>query len=610
MTRGKPPRSHARPATGAARDAAAASVPSPAAAGNRRALALPLSFTAALVALAFLPAAQREPGVRWAFLGAAGLLLAWNAALFRRGAARAPGIKVVIRRPHWLQPLVQLTIYAYWFTYWPQVGRSAHLIVAQLAFAYAFDMLLSWSRRDTYELGFGPCPIILSMNLFLWFKPDWFWLQFVMVAVGFAAKELVRWDRDGRRVHIFNPSSLPLALAAVALLATGSTDLTWGNEIALSLEWPRNIYELLFFISLPGQLLFGVVTMTLPALVVVYGLSAAYFAWFGTYFFIGPVPLAVFLGMLLLFTDPATAPRTDLGRIIYGMLYGLGVFVAYALLDWAGQKTFYDKLLPVPLLNLSVRAIDRLARSPRLARLDPGRWLAGIPERAKHLIYVAVWAGVFFSIRGAHGVGDLHPANRLPFWQQACAEGKRNACRTVVTMESVFCGGGSGWACNELGIYVAEQRPELAERFPPARSFERACQLGFEGGCRNAESLGLGAPLRHRPPDLGDYDVLLEPKALPDPATPADLVRVACAHGWTDGCMSLGNLYTDGRLVARDPARGAVGFEKACAGGEAVGCAVLGDLYRRGDGVAADPARAASLHARACALGLAATCAR
>ena len=30
--------------------------------------------------------------------------------------------------------------------------------------------LLGWSRRDTYTLGFGPFPIVLSTNLFLWFK--------------------------------------------------------------------------------------------------------------------------------------------------------------------------------------------------------------------------------------------------------------------------------------------------------------------------------------------------------------------------------------------------------------------------------------------------------
>ena len=85
-------------------------------------------------------------------------------------------------------------------------------------FAYAFDALLAWSRRDTYTFGFGPFPIIFSTNLFLWFKPDWFYLQFLLVAVGFAAKELIRWNKDGRRVHIFNPSSFTLAVFSLALL--------------------------------------------------------------------------------------------------------------------------------------------------------------------------------------------------------------------------------------------------------------------------------------------------------------------------------------------------------------------------------------------------------
>ena len=598
------------------RPVALAATPSPpprAPAGAPRALALPLLFAALLAGLAFVPAARDEPGVHWAFLGAAGALAAWNLTLWRRpSGTRRPTFQIVIRRPHWLQPLVQLTIYVYWSRTSPQVGQAVHLIAAQLAFAYAFDMLLVWSRRDTYELGFGPCPVILSMNLFLWFKPDWFWLQFVMVAVGFGAKEVFRWQRDGRRAHIFNPSSFPLAIVSVGLLLTAGTDLTAGNDIATSLGAPRHIYELLFFISLPGQFLFGVAVMTLPALVVAYGLSAAYFAWFGTYYFAGPVPLAVVLGMLLLFTDPATAPRTDLGRILYGMLYGLGVFVAFGLLEAAGERTFYDKLLPVPLLNLSVRALDRFASRPAMARLDPGRWLARIPQRGKHLVYMAVWALAFFGIRAVHGVGDVHPAHRLPFWQQACKEDRRHACRTVVNLEVTACGRGSGWACNELGILVAERaaggRSELAERFPPQVSFRHACRLDFEAGCLNAAIAPGTATLVHRPPSLGDYELLLEAKALPRDPTPADLLEGACEQGWTDGCMSLGYLFAASALVPHDAARAAVGFEQACHGGNAEGCAVIGRMYRDGEGVVVDPVRATWFRDRACRLGLASSC--
>ncbi|MSP61925.1 MAG: hypothetical protein EXR72_16650 [Myxococcales bacterium] len=259
-------------------------------------LALPLGFTIALAALGLLPAARAQPILQGSIFGAAVVLLGWNAALLLSGRGRrALGVSFVLRRPHWLQPIVQLSIYVYWGMRWHQVAESAWMIFAQLLFAYAFDMLLSWSRRETYQLGFGPCPIILSMNLFLWFKPEWFYLQFLMVAVGFGVKELIRWRKDGAPAHIFNPSSFPLAIVSVFLILTNSSDLTFGNEIAISLERPRSIYEMLFLISLPGQFLFGVASMTLPAMFATFSCSAIYFLITGTYYFFGPVPVAVFL---------------------------------------------------------------------------------------------------------------------------------------------------------------------------------------------------------------------------------------------------------------------------------------------------------------------------
>jgi Na+-translocating ferredoxin:NAD+ oxidoreductase RnfD subunit len=89
-----------------------------------------------------------------------------------------------------------------------------------------------------------------------------------------------------------------------------------------------------------------------------------YFAATGIYFFYDSyIPIAVFLGMHLLFNDPSTSPRTEPGRIMYGALYGLSTVGLYELLGRAGMPTFYDKLLQVPFLNLSVKVIDRATRS-------------------------------------------------------------------------------------------------------------------------------------------------------------------------------------------------------------------------------------------------------
>ena len=60
-----------------------------------------------------------------------------------------------------------------------------------------------------------------------------FHFQFLLVAIGFAAK-LIRWERDGRFVHIFNPASFPRAVFALALIVTGLTDVTRAQDIAIS----------------------------------------------------------------------------------------------------------------------------------------------------------------------------------------------------------------------------------------------------------------------------------------------------------------------------------------------------------------------------------------
>ena len=122
-------------------------------------------------------------------------------------------------------------------------------------------------------------------------------------------------------------------------------------------------------VGLPGQLLFGVTPMTLAAVVSTYLFGLAYFAVTGVYFFYDSyVPIAVFLGMHLLFTDPSTSPRSEWGRVLFGALYGLTTVLLYALLGRLGLPTFYDKLLQVPLLNLLAPSLDRLSRGP--ARSD------------------------------------------------------------------------------------------------------------------------------------------------------------------------------------------------------------------------------------------------
>ena len=153
------------------------------------AFALNACFVAGLLALSQFPQLQQRPTVRASVVGAALFLLAWSGLLFgvlRRRQQVA--LEIVLRRQHYLQACLQGTLILYWGYYWREVYHAAPLIAAQILFAYGFDSLLSWTHRRTFALGFGPFPIIFSITLFFWFKDDWFYLQFAMVALGFSPR--------------------------------------------------------------------------------------------------------------------------------------------------------------------------------------------------------------------------------------------------------------------------------------------------------------------------------------------------------------------------------------------------------------------------------------
>lgn len=501
-------------------------------------LLVPLGFTAGLLALTLLPRLQATQPLLWSFLGAGAVLLGWLALLAIRAVKDgAPAIHLAAPRPqHYIQACCHLTVYAYWGYYWRPVYDFAPLLVGQLFFAYAFDLLLSWSRRESYGLGFGPFPIIFSTNLFLWFVDDWFVFQFLLVAIGFAGKAFVRWDRDGKRVHIFNPSAFTLAIFSVVLLATGTTHLTWGQEIATTFSLGPNIYKVLFAVGLVVMYFFSITPVTAMAALTLFGGSMLYTAITGVPYFVdSDIPSAVFLGLHLLVTDPSTSPRTPLGRAIFGVLYGLGVFGLYALLGALGMPTFYDKLLCVPLLNLAVPSIDRAVR--RIGERPLLHWLGLDPPLGRaNLAHMAVWVGIFGVMTMTGAADGMHKGDALPFWEQACAADKPQACARLLRIEASYCGDNAGWACNELGRHYTDGQLVAADPERAFAYFSRACEARFQAGCVNL--LDSSTPARANPRAF-DLRLLVREGGpnlmeLPEP----DLYARACRHGWQFACAA------------------------------------------------------------------------
>ena len=476
----------------------------------------------------------------WA--AAAGLLI-WQAALFGQTFVRGRQLHfdVALRRQHYIQALVQVAIFSYWGWYWRPVYDELPLFVAQLAFAYAFDSLLTWSRRDKWIFGFGPFPVILSTNVFLWFREDWYFLQFAMVACGLLAKEFIRWNRNGKLTHVFNPSAFSLSVFSFGLVLTGQSDLTSGQNIATTLFMPPHIFPFLFCLGLIAMYFFSVTLVAGVAAATLFGLSALYTSQTGVYWFVdAEIPIAVFLGLLLLITDPSTSPRSFLGKAVFGLGYGVLTFLSFGVLWWMGVPTFYDKLLPIPILNLSVRAIDRFIDSGRFEWLSFDRFGFMPTLRQANLGFMSVWILFFLTMSATGRAGDTHPGKWVPFWQDACDQGLPGGCRNLMTVDSVYCDIGSGWACNELGAHYIEDKIVAFDSVRATEYFTLACRIGNSPACANAIVALTGmpnAPIRREDPTKEDLYVLLRGGKSGLPVMPdSDLYSLACDQGWATFC--------------------------------------------------------------------------
>lgn len=464
--------------------------------------ALPLALALVFLAFVAIPQVHENVHLIWTFVGIGVLLLGWASILWAIPARRRAGFLVEFApvRSHYVQAFVQFCVLMYWGWYSTRdsvkvangVYAQLPLIASQFVFIYALEGLITWSRGRTWRLGFGPMPIILSTNLLLWFKDDWFYLQFAMVAAGATAKQFITWERDGRRIHIFNPSAFGQFLFAVVLIATGTTArLTWGKEIAATFEAPPHIYLQIFLLGLIVQYLFRVTLMTLSAAAVLVLLNLTYTHSTGSYWFIATnIGSAVFLGIHLLLTDPSTSPRTNVGQVVFGVLYGLGYFVLFRWLDDADIPLFWDKLLPVPILNLCVPLIDRIARSGPVGWLNR-RWEAALTSSKQNLIHMGAWALLFTWMIATGFVEAPHPGESLAFWSKAYAEGRDHAGENLLKMTVHQASNGNRAANNEAGVMymddklVKRGRTEKENHATAARHFARASELGDLNGSAN-----------------------------------------------------------------------------------------------------------------------------
>jgi hypothetical protein len=588
---------------------------------------LPFSLTALFLAFLAFPRVHDHPPLVASFLGVAAVLAVWTAILWigsKRWTQCFRIERAQILKQHYIQATVQTCVYAYWGWYWRPVYAEIPLFLAQIVFLYTFDALLSWSRGRSWRFGFRPLPIILSTNVFNWFKDDWYAFQFLLIATGALGKEFIKWNRDGRRTHIFNPSGFTLSLFSIVLIATGTTYLTWGIEIATTIGMPPHIYLEIFLLGLVVQYFFSVTLMTFSAAGVLFILNVLYSKATGTYHFVDTnLPIAIFLGLHLLMTDPSTSPRTKLGRVIFGGLYGLANFVLYAIFERTGIPEFYDKLLPIPILNLSVQVIDRFAKSGVLGRFT--RWEAAFPPGRANLVYMGCWSLLFFGMLGTGYIEAPHEGASIEFWKKAYAEGKPFAGPKLLKLAGSQAQAGSGPASNELGVLYMEGKVAKSDHGAAAHYFARACEAGDAAGCANLATQFLFLHEARSDEDVARAFQHLERSCTAGTdarpcyllgyayetgsGRPSDLSRAvalyteACRRGSLDACKGIVRLRLAGIGDPSQMQDAARMLEAACQRGDAESCLYLAYIYHGGSGVPRDDARALASLRTACTSG-------
>lgn len=325
-----------------------------------------------------------------AALSAAFLYFLWR----QRTATEKCRIDLDVRRTHFMQAIAQGSIYFYVGYYYSGVAEWAPFILYQLIAAFVFDFLLSAYRNNRYKLGFSVFPIVLSINLFMWFKPEYFAGQLAMIFAAIVFKAYIVRKLEGRTVHIFNPSALPMAVTAVVIvLMLNAEYMLSTNNIVASYLIPPYFHLFVFSVGMLSHLASGVSFISLGAVGTLFLVDALFRTFVGLPPMGDIVHPSVFIGITLLATDPVTSSKTRTGQLVYGCVYGLGIFTGYVLLQRFGYPTYYDKILPVPILNFLAPYFDRV-RLPLRAWLNGRVW-------ARPWAPAAVYAAFFLMVEPA-----------------------------------------------------------------------------------------------------------------------------------------------------------------------------------------------------------------
>ncbi len=310
------------------------------------------------------------------------LMVAWLALLVRlRRRSTALRWVETVKPTHLLPVALQLTLFLYWGLYDRAVGELLGDLVIQVMFAYGLEAwFLAWRNEGRVQIGASVLPIVGSMNLFVWFLGEDRWLALVTLTLAIASKHLIQ--REGR--HIFNPSAFGIAITGALCMLMPNTFGFF--DLSHAFNSGPNMVELILLLALIAQL-------RVPIVLVSMGAFIALLLLVDTQVLTRPTALwgPVFLALCLLVTDPATIPKTPVGKLLFGTIYGAMMALLATGLTAMGENDFFSKVFPLPLVNGLVPLFDRWG-----ARAET--WTRGALEPRHNRVHVGLWIALVLSV--------------------------------------------------------------------------------------------------------------------------------------------------------------------------------------------------------------------
>ncbi|MFA6034037.1 MAG: tetratricopeptide repeat protein [Myxococcota bacterium] len=204
------------------------------------------------------------------------------------------------------------------------------------------------------------------------------------------------------------------------------------------------------------------------------------------------------------------------------------------------------------------------------------------------------------------------------YYKKACDLGNSMGCllheyqwdesrsfRDNPDLQAIFrkqCASGIARGCMYLAMVIQAEDsrnfPPHYDRFRP--SLKKACELGLAEACHDLGRTFFNDTAGCENPDC-EYK---------DQKTAIRYFGLACDKGHEEACGILGHVLIDPEEPVHNFSRGVSIMERLCAKKGGVYCAELGDIYAQGKIVKKDPARAAGLFDRACKTGFANSCGR